>query len=149
MGWFTADNATNNDTALKALGKAIDPNKIHWDPVSRRIRSVLLNLVAFETSTNCHSGCMEHSLNLAAHHFVEGVSPTPIHKLIQKVHGALVAAGDGGDIDLDALDQEMAAVESDGEDDGDEVEDFDVGDVVGKALALVNQVGTAVHITTD
>lgn len=40
IGWFTADNATNNDTALKALGKMVDPDQARWDPVSRRVRSV-------------------------------------------------------------------------------------------------------------
>jgi hypothetical protein len=33
-GMVPADNATNNDMALKALGGIIDPNKIRWDPVS-------------------------------------------------------------------------------------------------------------------
>ncbi|KAF7366232.1 HAT family dimerization domain-containing protein [Mycena venus] len=41
VGWFTADNATNNDTALKALGKEIDPLKLRWDPVERRVRSTV------------------------------------------------------------------------------------------------------------
>lgn len=46
MGWFTADNATNNDTALKALGKEIDPLKLRWDPIERRVRyaHLLLNI---------------------------------------------------------------------------------------------------------
>jgi hypothetical protein len=88
---------------------------------------------------------MEHSLHLAARHFVEGVSPTPSRKVIQKVHDALSAAGEDGDIDMDALDENLGAVE--GADD-DDAEDFDVGDVVGKALALVTQVGI-VHITID
>jgi hypothetical protein len=53
VGWMTSDNATNNDTALKALGKVIDPKKARWDPVSRRIRfvtvSVLLQLVDYNS----------------------------------------------------------------------------------------------------
>ena len=80
---------------------------------------------------------MEHSLHLAARHFVEGVSPTPSRKVVQKVHDALSAAGEG-DIDMDALEEDLAADEGD---DAGEIEDFDIGDVVGKALALVNQVG--------
>jgi hypothetical protein len=86
---------------------------------------------------------MEHSLNLAARHFVEGVSPTPSHKVIKKVHDALETAVDG-DIDLDALDREIAAVEGEDGISKEEMGDFDVGDVIGKALALVNQVGIVV-----
>jgi hypothetical protein len=86
---------------------------------------------------------MEHSLNLAACHFVEGISPTSTHNVTKKVHDALVAAGDG-DVDLDILDQEIADAEGAGEDGEDNVGHFDVGDVVGKALALVNQVGIIV-----
>jgi hypothetical protein len=32
-GWFTADNASNNDTALKVLKDHIDPGGDHWDLV--------------------------------------------------------------------------------------------------------------------
>lgn len=40
VGWITADNATNNDTAIKAFSKAIDPRKQRWDPDERRIMYV-------------------------------------------------------------------------------------------------------------
>ena len=40
LGWGTADNATNNDTCLKALAKHIDPNDLRWDPIKRRVRCV-------------------------------------------------------------------------------------------------------------
>lgn len=90
---------------------------------------------------------MEHSLHLAARHFVEGVSPTSSHQIIRKVHNALAAAG-GGDVDMDALDQDLSMVEGDEEGEGDDSEGFEVGDVVGKALALVNQVGITTDLTT-
>jgi hypothetical protein len=94
---------------------------------------------------------MEHSLNLAARHFVEGVSPTSTCRVTRKVHDALVAAGDGT-VDLDALDQEIAAAEGAAKVGEDDVGDFDVGDIVGKALALVNQVGIiilAINVNLD
>jgi hypothetical protein len=37
VGWFTADNATNNDTALEAVASFIDPSG-DWDPVEHRVR---------------------------------------------------------------------------------------------------------------
>jgi hypothetical protein len=36
--WFTADNASSNDTTLKEFGKIIDPNELCWDPVEQHIR---------------------------------------------------------------------------------------------------------------
>jgi hypothetical protein len=39
-GWFTADNASNNDTSMKAFGDTIDPMRLRWDPVQRRVRFV-------------------------------------------------------------------------------------------------------------
>jgi hypothetical protein len=38
VGWFTCDNASNNDVALKELGKLIDPDLTWWDPAEHRIR---------------------------------------------------------------------------------------------------------------
>jgi hypothetical protein len=37
-GWFTANNASNNDTALKVLKDHIDPGEDHWDLVQRRVQ---------------------------------------------------------------------------------------------------------------
>jgi len=36
-----ADNATNNDTTIKAVGEQLDPSGKEWDPVEHRVRSVL------------------------------------------------------------------------------------------------------------
>ena len=43
MGYFVLDNATNNDTTLKELGKAMD-----FDPVLKRLRYMghIINLIA-------------------------------------------------------------------------------------------------------
>jgi len=37
-GWFTSDNASNNDMAMKKLAKLIDPLCRRWDPIQRRVR---------------------------------------------------------------------------------------------------------------
>jgi hypothetical protein len=65
---------------------------------------------------------MEHSLHLAAKHFVETIAPH------HKKHGT--SAGDNeGDSASDG-----------GEDDDDDDEAIDAGDSLGKAIALVKQV---------
>jgi hypothetical protein len=33
LGWFTTDNASNNDTALKSLATAIDPQGKFFNPI--------------------------------------------------------------------------------------------------------------------
>ncbi|KAF7364524.1 HAT family dimerization domain-containing protein [Mycena venus] len=131
VGWFTADNATNNDTALKALGKEIDPLKLRWDPVERRVR------------------CMEHAVHLTAGHFISDVSPLPAKAVLAKAKKLrkklMVANPDMDDDELDAL---LAGDDGEDEEDDDEGWDGDNDDAdgptprdaVGKALALVKQI---------
>jgi hypothetical protein len=69
-------------------------------------------------TTNMFTRCMEHSLHIAAKHFVETVAPTSSTSIRQN-------AGTGSD-------------ESDSE--SDDLDDFTAGDSLGKALALVKQV---------
>jgi hypothetical protein len=38
VGWFTADNATNNDTAIQAVTFAIDPSGKDWIAGKHRVR---------------------------------------------------------------------------------------------------------------
>ena len=38
LGWLTTDNATNNDTAIRALAQHIDPSSDEWDPVQHRVQ---------------------------------------------------------------------------------------------------------------
>jgi hypothetical protein len=111
---MTSDNASNNDTAMKEVAKVIDEDGTHWLPGSRRIR------------------CQEHILNLAARHFVDAVAPTPQATLLKKIRGA------SDESDIASLTEQLAILEDDPEaitEDG-----FDVGDAVGKALALIEQV---------
>ena len=80
---------------------------------------------------------MEHAIHVAGGHFIRGVGPTSSRKVLKKVKAVhRNASGDASDEDLDAdVDLENAA-NSDDEDN-----QFDTGDTVGKALALVTQVG--------
>ena len=38
VGWLTADNATNNDTAIQTVANAIDPSGEQWTAVEHRVR---------------------------------------------------------------------------------------------------------------
>ena len=72
---------------------------------------------------------MEHSIDLAACHFVQEVSPSSTSKLLKKIKKAFVGADiSDTDIDLDELDSHLAGF------------NFTIADSIGKALALVKQV---------
>jgi len=45
FGWFTADNATNNDTAIRAVAEHIDPTGDEWDPVQHRVRYAAIVII--------------------------------------------------------------------------------------------------------
>jgi hypothetical protein len=89
---------------------------------------------------------MEHSLHLAAKHLVQAIAPLSPRAVASKVKKALQAAQVNGDVDLDILDRELVGFSFDdgddesGDDDGGDMTGFDVGDSLGKALALVSQV---------
>jgi hypothetical protein len=85
---------------------------------------------------------MEHTLHLAAKHFVKDVSPTLASALLKRVKGAMVnVTGEDNEMDLDALNAELDSIEAEiGEDDEADAKDYDVTDTVDKALALVTQV---------
>ena len=69
---------------------------------------------------------MEHSLHLAAKHFVQTIAPHHKKKGAASTDSEDDSASDGG-----------------GDDDGDD-EAIDAGDSLGKAIALVKQVGHVV-----
>jgi hypothetical protein len=91
---------------------------------------------------------MEHSIHVSGGHFIKGVGPTSSRKILKKVKVASRNA-QGDDEDLDAFDVHSDSDGDSGDDDdengpGDGNSDgieFDAGDTVGKALALVTQVG--------
>ena len=35
---FFSDNASNNDTCMKAVTEKIDPEELRWDPIQRRVQ---------------------------------------------------------------------------------------------------------------
>jgi hypothetical protein len=92
---------------------------------------------------------MEHCVHLGAGAFIRDVSPTSNKAILKKIRRALFSAEETGQsVDLDALDADLAGVmrgdvqdEVGGEDDDDgDGDEGSVGDVVGKALALIKQV---------
>ncbi|KIK32074.1 hypothetical protein CY34DRAFT_102290, partial [Suillus luteus UH-Slu-Lm8-n1] len=44
VGWFTADNATNNDTAIATVAADIDPTGKQWNAVEHRVRFVIFDV---------------------------------------------------------------------------------------------------------
>src|ERR1700722_8919564 len=97
--------------------------------------------------------CMEHSLHLAAKHFVKTVSPISPASIRKKTAAALKMAREGLCLDEAEYDKALFSVDhdydvnDDGESDGsgpepddwDEDLCFSPGDSLGKALALVKQ----------
>ena len=90
---------------------------------------------------------MEHSLHLAAKHFVEAVAPASSSTIRKKVKDALKRSRHNGEVDLDEFDDELSQINveelvEDGDmDSGDE---FNPGDSLGKAIALVKQVSSRI-----
>ncbi|KAF5319881.1 hypothetical protein D9758_017850 [Tetrapyrgos nigripes] len=114
LGWLTADNASNNDTALTNISfemnnyGAIDHNSDEfWDPTTHRIRLELI-----------HFRCMEHVVHLASGAFIKGVSPASKTAVLDN-------STDNEDNDGDSSDAN---------------DDLTAGDAVGKLLALINQI---------
>jgi hypothetical protein len=96
---------------------------------------------------------MEHSVHLGAGHFVKTVSPTSAKALVTKMRRTLKHIKLDDDVDLDRLNDDLQEWDTgkDEDEDGtanmnteggedDEIVDYDVGDALGKALALVTQV---------
>jgi hypothetical protein len=92
---------------------------------------------------------MEHSIDLAACHFIQDVAPSSTQKVIKKIKHALKDADIEDTVDLDALDAHLASASRDFDGNGDSeaeygdeeiFDNFDIADAVGKALALVKQV---------
>jgi hypothetical protein len=88
--------------------------------------------------------CMEHSIHVSGGHFIKAVNPTSSQNVIQKVKEAFKnAGGDDSNLDVEQLGVELDGVGDREDDRNDRAEnesvEFDVGDTVGKALALVTQ----------
>jgi hypothetical protein len=100
--------------------------------------SVCTTTLLFHCTTDVDStvDAWSTSVHLGAGHFVEGVSPTSRSAIMKKVwHAPQNASIDDAGLSDDNSSDPDSGDEGDGG-------DFDVGDAVGKALALVNQVGS-------
>ena len=89
---------------------------------------------------------MEHSINLSAKHFVNAIAHSSTQKLLKKIKNVFDGAELADDLDLDVLDAHLAECDLDDVEDEDEDESgelFDMGDSIGKALALVKQVSAS------
>ena len=106
---------------------------------------------------------MEHACHLCACHFVEAINPTPVHMIKWKLfenhqatHSATMLSGGFGDdyddhenyFNDDNMDNSIEVENDNAEADYKEDKEADLvlGDIVGKALALVTQVSTFQHL---
>ena len=87
---------------------------------------------------------MEHSINLAACHFIQDIALSSTQKIIKKIKHALQDTDIEDTVDLDALEAHLALRDidvngdSEGEDGDEEMfNNFDIADAVGKALAFM------------
>jgi hypothetical protein len=91
---------------------------------------------------------MEHAFHLGAQHFFKEINPTPASVVKKKLHAKWKTTGKGGMGDTEEEvfeDDNMEVTEeaAEGEEEGGtEDAEFEPGDVVGKALALVTQVSS-------
>jgi len=103
-GWFTADNASNNDTALRELKDYIDPDGDRWEPVQRRVRCAVCLFFACSPA-HSYQSCMEHALHLAAGHVLSRITPvdTQTHDATKDDKGDKSLAGVAGSDDPTAI----------------------------------------------
>ena len=78
VSWFTSDNNSNNDTAMRELAKSMNTETNQWDPVKHCIWYVTCHqtIINWWATHDCLLRCMEHSVHLAAGHFIMTVLPT-------------------------------------------------------------------------
>jgi hypothetical protein len=97
-----------------------------------------------DLTNNSGHRCMEHSVDLSANHFVQAVAPSSAQKVLKKIRSAFEGININNDLDLDGLDARLVECDLDEGDDDDDnevsSEEFDMGDSLDKALALVKQV---------
>jgi len=95
-----------------------------------------------------HIRCMEHAVHLATSHFIKGLAPTLVQALIKMVKQA-VQSGHIDDLDLNEINQDLEGYDGDVDEHQEDLDvsdvDFEVGDAVGKALALVTQANIIHH----
>ncbi|KAJ3503385.1 hypothetical protein NMY22_g18264 [Coprinellus aureogranulatus] len=119
VGWMVGDGVSSNDVAVRYVCKTLDPAKTCLDPKQVRMR------------------CIDHSMHRGAHHFIKALGVSSITASRANVHGRANAVDDEDDVDVsleieaDADDTEAILASTN--------VDFDIGDIIGKLLAFVNQ----------
>ena len=119
----------------------------------------LLSFCFIFGATKSHGICMEHSLHIAAKHFIEAVAPTSLTAICKKVKAAIWKAKASGNLDLDEVDQALSDVDlmqdrdvdaNDSDPDVNDMDsgdsDFSSGDSLREAIALVKQVCSIYYI---
>jgi hypothetical protein len=154
VGWFTCDGAAVNGTTLREFAKEISVTDEGWEAREHEILYVskFFFRLMFDGSS-LFIRCMEHSLHLAAKHFVEVISPVSLASVRKKATAALNLAREGGHLNMEELERALFVVDAADNDDEDsndystgdglDVDDdpeFTPGDALGKALAFVKQV---------
>jgi hypothetical protein len=153
VGWFTCDGAAVNGTTLREFAKEITVTDDGWEAREHEILYVFIFFrLMFAGSTVCIR-CMEHSLHLAAKHFIEVISPVSLASVRKKAAAALNLAREGGHLNMEELERALFIVDAANNDDEDSNDystgdgldmdddpEFMPGDALGKALAFVKQV---------
>ncbi|KAH9007904.1 hypothetical protein EDB84DRAFT_1447253, partial [Lactarius hengduanensis] len=124
--WMTSDNASSNDKAGRYMQRRLHqpPGRL-WVTCERHIR------------------CMEHTIHLAAHDFIQAINPTSRRSKTEASTGEPEEGGDdgeatGGDEDWTADWEELENTLDNEEVDG--TVTFQPGDLLGKAIALITQI---------
>jgi hypothetical protein len=96
---------------------------------------------------------MEHTLHLAAQHFMSASAPAPGQAILQRVHDVLNRSlSEAEAFNPDTLDEELREMGFDPDSENDPIPDgeevavpFKATDTIGKAMALIKQVCHAVY----
>lgn len=104
IGWFTSDGAAVNRATIRMLQSKFAGTEVGWSAMEHDML------------------CMEHSLHLAAKHFIQKVAP-----------------GLGSDVICKNLSDTSTRPGLENSVDNSDEEGFDSGDSLGKAIALVNR----------
>ncbi|KIJ47775.1 hypothetical protein M422DRAFT_248339 [Sphaerobolus stellatus SS14] len=129
LGWWTSDNATTNDKAMKCLaepGMACS-NIVFWHAVEHCIH------------------CSGHTINLTARAFIEAIVLTPASVLKCKLASSEAPPvkksifNNESEMDEDEWPDENEDEEAIIDKDTVEAVEYNIGDILGKAIAFVTQ----------
>lgn len=107
LGHITSDNATVNDTAMRALSALCKQEGIDWDADEHRVRCALRILIDLSKLLFLlYARCMAHIVNLAQADFIRGLSDAILLNFPDLSSAtALATATDNEDDELEILKQ--------------------------------------------